>query len=286
MTARQRTHTIAIICGAALLLLAGLPASAELAWHTDFNEAVAAARDSGRPILAVFHSVGCGPCAQMEHETLADPRVAEIVARSFEAVRVNAITQSELATRYLVSYYPTVKFLDADGSAVYDAQGFITADDFLTFVDGALAAHAALQRARSAAAGEEPDAEGALAIARDFLRARQYPQAIEWARATLSRSDAADPLVTAEANSVLGIALTDAGEPAEAEEALLAALSLADDAEWAWHTRLKLGYVWLQRGREEGGIDLLSVVREAEAAAPGVRSEAERLLRWWGVAVD
>jgi len=285
MTARLRVHTTAIACGAALLLTAALPASPQVAWHTGFTEALAAAQDSGRPILTVFHSVGCGPCAQMEHETLADPRVAEIIARSFEAIRINALAQSELATRYLVSFYPTVKFLDADGSAVYDAQGFIAADDFLAVVDEALAAHAALQRARSAAAGEEPSAEGALAIARDFLRARHYPQAITWARATLARS-AADPLVTAETNSILGVALTDAGEPAEAEEALLAALSLADDAEWAWHTRLKLGYVWLQRGREDGGIDLLRVVREAEAAAPSVRSEAERLLRWWGVEAD
>ncbi len=286
MTYKRSLRMIVAIC-AVTLIASSAWAEENARWHEDFAAAKQAAASSDRPILAAFHSVGCGPCARMEDETLGDPRVTAVIAERFEAVRVNAIQQPDLATEYLVSFYPTVKFLDARGEAVHDTQGFVEASKFLSVMDHALDAHAALQRARSAAdAAEGPgNAESALAIARDFHAARQYQQAARWARAAVELAEQ-ESARRAEAQYILGAALTDAGEPGQAQQPLADALKVADGAGWQWDARLKLGYVWLQRGEGDSGIGMLQTVHASEEASAEVKAEAARLLRWWGVAVD
>lgn len=273
--------------GLALLMLLAASAAADgQAWHDRFEDAQQAAGASGRPILAAFHSVGCGPCAKMQQETLEDPEVAAVIRDRFEAVQVNALNRQDLATSHLVAFYPTVKFIDASGVTVYDCQGFIPSDDFLGVMQRALAAHEALQRARAASVGEDVSADDSLEIARDFLGARQYQQAADWARSTLERSDDDQAALRAGAQYLLGAALTEAGEPGRAEQPLVSALQSSGGASWEWDARLKLGYVWLQRGEDDSGIGLLQRVHVSEEAAPEIRREAARLLRWWGVEVD
>jgi thioredoxin-related protein len=283
---RPRAYGQLIALCTVLLLNAAAATADGVTWHESFEAAVTAAGESGRPILAAFHSVGCGPCAQMEQETLADPEVAAVIAERFEGVQVNALHQPDLATRYLVSHYPTVKFFDASGAAVYDCQGFVPAVDFVGIMNEAAEAHAALLRARQAAEDTPAGAQERLAIARDFLRAGQHLSSAEWARTALDAGNAETAGVVAEAQYVLGVALTEAGEPGRAEEPLVTALTMADGAAWAWDARLTLGYVWLQRGNEDAGADLLRAVYASDEAPADVREESGRLLRWWGVELD
>lgn len=272
-----------ILCSAALFAGGGAWAD-DGRWHDSFDATMEAARESGRPVLVTFHSAGCGPCAQMQQVTLADERVTALIAQRFEAVSVSALKQPDLATRYLVAFYPTVKFLDAEGIPVHDRRGFVPPDEFLTVMRRALDAHSALKRAQRAAAEDPAGAGDLLAIARDFRAARQYRDAAEWAGRARDAAEA-DALV-AEASFLLGAALTDAGEPGRARQPLTDALKHAEGTPWRWEARLKLGYVWLQRGEEDSGIGLLQTVHASEEAAPDLRSEAARLLRWWGVDVD
>ena len=281
MTNIQRSVATTLLLSGLLMLLLALPgATQQVTWHPDLAAATAAAKQSGRPILALFHSVGCGPCGQMEQETLADQQVATLVVTRFEAVSINGLTQADLATRYLISYYPSVKFLDASGVSVYDCYGYIPPVDFAPVMNEALAAHQALLRARTAAAQPEVSADGALSIARDYLQASQFTDAAQWARRALETA------ASAEAQYVLGVALVEAGEPAQAEEPLLAALTATEDAAWLTHARLKLGYAWLQIGEDEAGIDLLKTVYATADATPKTKAEAARLLRWWGADVE
>ncbi|HCA47098.1 MAG TPA: hypothetical protein DEP45_06950 [Armatimonadetes bacterium] len=274
----QRSNLATLPLSGLLMLLFALPGvTQQVAWHSDLATAMADAKQNGCPILAFFHSVGCGPCAQMEQETLADPQITALIAGRFEAVSINGITQADLAMRYLISYYPTVKFIDASGVSVYDCYGYIPPVDFLAVMNEGLAAHQALIRARSAAAQPEVSAEGALSIARDYLQASQFTEAAHWARREL------DAAPNAETQYLLGVALVEAGEPAQAEEPLLAALTATEDAPWLTHARLKLGYAWLQMGKDAAGIDLLKAVHAAADATPKIKAEAARLLRWWGV---
>ncbi|MBD3291579.1 MAG: thioredoxin fold domain-containing protein [Armatimonadia bacterium] len=282
MAMRRKWMTVLAVFGASLVACSAMADGA--LWHGSMKAALTAAGESGRPVLVEFYSAGCGPCAQMEQVTLADEAVSAVIAERFEAVRVSALKQPDLATKYLVSFYPTVKFVDANGASVYDCQGFVPPEDFLSAMNKASAAHAALKRAQKVAANGSEDPAVMLAAARDFRTAQQYAEAAEWAeRAAVGAG--ADAIV-AEARFVLGAALTDAGEPGRAQQPLIDALKQADEAAWQWEARLKLGYVWLQRGEEDSGIGLLQTVHASEQAAAEVRGEATRLLRWWGVDVD
>jgi thioredoxin-related protein len=285
MTRTSRWFT-AIATAVLACAVAAPNAGAEaLQWHNDLPAALEAARESGRPVLAEFHSAGCGPCVRMEQETLADPEVAALIAERFEPVRISALKQPDLATRYLVSFYPTVKFIGPQGRTVHDVQGFVHASDFLVVMEEAFAAHAALKRARAAAAGEVTEAAEMLAVARDFERARQHQQAADWAgRAAAAAENGSSTF--AEAQYIVGLARVEAGRPADAKQPLLSALQHAEGAPWQWNARVKLGYVWLQLGEEDSGIGLLQSAHASEQAPADVKDEAAELLRWWGVEVD
>ncbi len=267
----------------ALTAVASGWAAEGLAWHDSFQAAQAASAESGRPIMVVFRSAGCDPCAEFESVTLAAPSVVEL-ARRFEVVPVNALLEPEIANRYLVSAFPTVKFLDADGTVVYDSQGLLGAAAFVEVMQRALAGHAALLRARQAAAeaADPPSPKLAVAIARDFALARQYADAADWARRALEEisEDGAD--VRAEALFIRGRSLVEMGEPYDAIDALTAYLQTAPVGDDVWRARVALGYAWVQSGANEAGAQLLRAVVEAEDAPMPARAEAGRLLQWAG----
>lgn len=270
-----------------LVLLTGAAGAQEHdgPWHHSFTAAQEFARQSGRPLLINFGGPGCGPCERMTSETLGDDAVAAVIYEHFEAAHVNSALQPELATRYLVSQFPTIKFMYADGTVVHDHRGFAVAERFLKVMEKALVAHEALLRARSMAeeAGEDTSAEVAAQISRDFLTAQQHEDSAAWARRALDRTpdDAVD--LRAKLFFVLGVALAEGGDPGAAVEPLQTALALDADAPWGWQARLNLGYAWLQTDERDKGGELLREVAAAEDADAEIRDEARLLLRWVGL---
>lgn len=270
------------------LLVATVTAYAQdMAWHANLADAAAAARASGKPILAVFAGAGCGPCEELQTVTFAAPEVVE-AAQAFEAVVIDGFTERAVATHFLVSTYPTVKFLDADGTVVYDCTGFIPPDEFLKVLKRGLAAHQALVRARAAAAeaGETPSADAALAIARDFAFSWQYAKAAQWAQRALDAAPEQAVGTRAEALLIRGRALIEVGEPRLAVQALNEHLRLAPEGPQVWTARLALGNAWLQAGETETGVAVLLAVYRAPEAGDDLRAEARRLLFWAGVDVE
>lgn len=236
--------------------------------------------ESGKPLLVNFKSAGCGPCEEFERITLNDAVVITYAAR-FEAVRVNALKEPMLATRYLVSTFPCVKFLDADGTVVYDTRGLVPPKEFVAVMERALQGHAALRRARQAIAeaGEQPSPEAALAIARDLAFAWQFASAAVWAERALTVEDESK---RAEALFIRGTSLVEIGEPVPAIQALMQYLRMTSRGENAWRARVALGYAWVQTGENEKGAELLRAVVEAEDAPISAREKARSLLRWAG----
>lgn len=270
----------------ALLATLVIPvASADVAWHESLEDACRAAAAGNRPVMVVFSGAGCGPCEQLAEITLTDEAVVRRLAE-FDSVHVDAFRHSELATRYLVSFYPTVTFLHADGSVIYDIVGFVTPVEFLGHLQQALDAHTALRRARTAAnqAAEEIAPEAALSIARDFAAARQHLQAAEWA-ARAADADSAPAAVVSEALMIRGDALLEIGEPARAARAFTRHLTLGVATD-PWPGRLKLGVAWLESGQNTAGIELLTVVARSKDAPEAARDEARELLRWAGVELE
>jgi len=264
---------------AAVVALTGVAAD-EIDWVDGFEAALEAAQASNKPVMVVFSSGGgCGWCTIMATETLADERVVAAAA-SFLAVTVNGLERDDLATRYMVAGYPTVVFVSPDGVVLTEVSGYIPAEPFVGAMEDALEAWEALQLARALVA-ELGDAEGTpaqrLAIAREYATASSHRQAANWAAKALAAEDAE---VRSEALLILGKALVDLDEPAEAVDPLSRFVASCPDHPGIWDAKLHLGYAYLMTDRAEEARPLLEDVVANAPEDSREHTVALRLLAW------
>ncbi len=120
-------------------------------WQPYSQEAFAAARRAGFPVVLDFYAEWCLPCKEMEKTTFADPEVAR-EAEYFRTLRADLTEESEetdaLARTFGVKGVPTAIFFSASGREVVRLLGFISRDEML----------AAMRRARADGAAPPPPA--------------------------------------------------------------------------------------------------------------------------------
>lgn len=138
---------------AALAVLA-LPAhAAGVVWRS-WNDGLAAAAGSGRPVIVDVYTDWCGWCKRMDRDTYARAEVSDYVNRHFVMVRLNAesnervtytgreLTGRTLAGGFGVTGYPTTIFLRAGGEHMVNVPGYLPPDKFMKLVrfigDGAM----------------------------------------------------------------------------------------------------------------------------------------------------
>lgn len=229
--------------------------------------------------MVVFVSSGCGPCTEMKTETLAAPEVAELAA-AFVAVQVSALRRDDIATRYMVAFYPTTIFLAPTGEVLRQVRGYVPTEAFLGEMNEALSARQALRHAREleAALGEDGGtAEELLAIAREYETANQHKLAADYA---LKALESGVVEVRAEALLIRGKALVSMDETRAAIEPLRQYVSEYPDAEDIWVGKLQLGYAYATTGQEDAGRPVLADVAANAPADSRERIAAKNLLAW------
>ena len=125
-----------LFCAAALLVLMLMPAAArsEAAEWKDYDQGMAEAKKTGRPVLIDFYTTWCRECRKMEETTFSDPAAMRVLASRFVPVRVDAEKQPALASKYKIFGYPTFVVTDASGNAVAMKVGYMDAGQFKNFV--------------------------------------------------------------------------------------------------------------------------------------------------------
>ena len=103
-------------------------------WRTDLDDALAEARQTGKPILVDFSADWCPPCVAMKHDVWPNPGVERALKRSYIPLLIDVDRNGEVADRYGVGGIPTVLVLDAEGRVLRRAT-FLTARAMVDFLD-------------------------------------------------------------------------------------------------------------------------------------------------------
>jgi protein disulfide-isomerase len=129
MLVKRLLTLISLACLASMLdrpAQAQQPTPVAILWLADAEQAISAARQSGRPILVFVTSSHCGYCRKMEQQTWADPRVIEQVRQRTVPLRVSAETQPRLVEQFGVRAFPTTLLFAPDGRNIGAEEGFLS----------------------------------------------------------------------------------------------------------------------------------------------------------------
>jgi thiol:disulfide interchange protein DsbD len=113
-------------------------------WQPFTPQALAEARQQGKPVVIDFWATWCLACKELEHKTFADPQVQKVL-RQFVTLQVDMTTgkdtiASEAAKRFQVRGLPTVVFIGRDGRERKELrlEGFEPPDEFLKRLNAVL----------------------------------------------------------------------------------------------------------------------------------------------------
>ena len=132
---RSRLAAAALV----LALRAAMAAAGEIAWQDWSDAAFARAKAEKRLVLLDLGAVWCHWCHVMEETTYKDPKVVELLARHFVAVRVDQDSRPDLSNRYEDYGWPATILFDASGRELVKFAGYIPPQRMVSLLEATVA---------------------------------------------------------------------------------------------------------------------------------------------------
>jgi thioredoxin-related protein len=120
-----------------LCLYPSMRASAadQIQWEPNFDAAVTKAKATNKLIMADFYTDWCVWCKKLDSDVYTNPSVIQNMEKVVP-VKVNAEKEGvSLAKKYNVTAYPTILFLNSDGTVIGIILGYEPADQFSSKID-------------------------------------------------------------------------------------------------------------------------------------------------------
>jgi thiol:disulfide interchange protein DsbD len=129
-----------VVCLLVLAFVAGCPKPTQstsansVFQRLSFDQALQKAEADHKLVMIDFYTDWCVYCKQLDGTTWRDPKVQDWIRSETVALKIDAEGETKLANKYNVRGYPTIVFLNPDGSEVYRIGGYKDANDFLAEV--------------------------------------------------------------------------------------------------------------------------------------------------------
>jgi thioredoxin-related protein len=91
-------------------------------------DALQAARESRRMLVAFVTTRSCYYCVKMKQESLSDPEVQSTAAQCFTTAKIDGDTCPDFIERHGIRMFPTVLILTSQGALVDRIEGYVTGD--------------------------------------------------------------------------------------------------------------------------------------------------------------
>lgn len=101
-----------------------------------YEEALKLSKKTGKPIFIDCYTVWCGPCKVLSKRTFTNPELGKFFNENFINMKVEMEKDAdgpELARLFRVRAYPTLLFLNSDGTLIKQSLGYVKPDYLLNF---------------------------------------------------------------------------------------------------------------------------------------------------------
>ncbi len=97
------------------------------------EDALAASKRSGKPVLADLSAIWCPSCHRLDKEVLAHEEVAAKIRADYHYARIEYESEEgeEFRERYQVSGFPNLLLIDSDGSKIRPLPLTFSPEEFL-----------------------------------------------------------------------------------------------------------------------------------------------------------
>lgn len=102
-------------------------------FHGTWPEALALAKEEGKPIFVDAYAVWCGPCKRMAREVFTRKDVGDFYNANFINLKIDMEAESNItfASTYPVSAFPTLFYIDSKGEVIRKVKGAQKSDNFI-----------------------------------------------------------------------------------------------------------------------------------------------------------
>jgi len=109
-------------------------------FHGTFEEALAKAKEEGKPIFVDAYAVWCGPCKRMAKMVFTDQKVGEFYNANYVNMKLDMEKGEGLKFRqkYPVSAFPTLFYISSSGEVLQKVKGAQPVDGFIKLGESVL----------------------------------------------------------------------------------------------------------------------------------------------------
>jgi YHS domain-containing protein/thioredoxin-related protein len=141
------------------ILFASEPGPEDIAWRSDYAQALEEARGRDQLLWIQFTGPWCPNCTRMEDDTFPHPAIREQARRAFVAVKLRSDLNEELALGFDLSGLPATVIVAPTREVVAVHQGYLGPDELARLLGDSQARHGDGRRLAAAASARRRESE-------------------------------------------------------------------------------------------------------------------------------